>query len=371
MKKILSLILILAVAVLPCLLVSCSDDEDTITLANVGTKAEEYYNALSLSDATKEGKAEFAEYYRHQLQLLDEATTDDEAATKYAELTASLDAKYKEMFVDSTAYSVSAQRAAYKAEIDVFAASKGINENVFGPTQKSIFDGKVAAEKTRFDALDSTVAMQEQLAASKNTINAAVQYAVENANISPDSAKYAALQSAKALWESYKNAPDGNVKSLSGMLIEDRNDMESIYLATTVAICGETGSSDKLNADNEQGHIKTLETALASFYNEKKDSISETKQKALDYLAAYFRGEREGPANEKIDRRVLSNSGDETLQDYYKKKRDDINERPISEVDSKSDITKLLENTMLSIYNKYIEILASDVGASTDWTPIS
>ena len=367
MKKILSLILILAVAVLPCLLVSCSDDEEKITLANVGTKAEEYYNALSLSDATKEGKAEFAEYYRHQLQLLDEATTDDEAATKYAELTASLDAKYKEMFVDSTAYSVSAQRAAYKAEIDVFAASKGINENVFGTTQKSIFDGKVAAEKTRFDALDSTVAMQKQLATSKNAINAAAQHAVDNAPASADSAIYAALQSAKAIWESYNT----DAKTLSGMLIEDRNDMESIYLATTVAICGETGSSDKLNADNEQGHIKTLETALASFYNEKKDSISETKQKALDYLAAYFRGEIEGPANEKIDRNMLSNSGDAKLQEKYMTERNFIQSKTGAEIDSRAELAELLENAMLSIYNKYIEILKSDVGASTDWTPIS
>ena len=367
MKKILSLILILALAVLPCLLVSCSDDEDTITLANVGMKAEEYYNALSLSDVTKEGKAEFVEYYRLKLQLLDEAANDEEAATKYAELTASLDAKYKEMFVDSTAYSVSAQRAAYKAEIDVFAASKGINENVFGPTQKSIFDGKVAAEKTRFDALDSTVAMQKQLATSKNAINAAAQHAVDNAPASADSAIYAALQSAKAIWESYNT----DAKTLSGMLIEDRNDMESIYLATTVAICGETGSRDKLNADNEQGHIKTLETALASFYNEKKDSISETKQKALDYLAAYFRGEIEGPANEKIDRSMLSNSGDAKLQEKYVTERNFIQSKTGAEIDSRAELAELQKNAALSIYNKYIEILANDVGASTGWTPIS
>ena len=370
MKKILSLILILAVAVLPCLLVSCSDDEDTITLANVGTKAEEYYNALSLSDATKEGKAEFAEYYRHQLQLLDEATTDDEAATKYAELTASLDAKYKEMFVDSTAYSISAQRAAHKAEIDAFAAAKNINAHVFGETQKSIFDGKVAAEKTKIDALDSTIAMQEQLAASKNTINAAVQYAVENANISPDSAKYAALQSVKALWESYKNAPDSDAKSLSGMLIEDRSDMESIYAAATVAICGEV-SDEMLDGTNDAGHIKTLEAALAAFYEENKNSISATKQTVLDNLAAYFRGEIEGPANEKIDRSMLSNSGDAKLQEKYVTERNFIQSKTGAEIDSRAELAELQKNAALSIYNKYIEILANDVGASTGWTPIS
>ncbi len=370
MKKILSLMLALMLVLVPCLLASCSDDDGDgveVTLDNVATLAEEYYNSLSLSDATKEGKAEFAEYYRLQLQLLDEATTDDEAAAKYAEVKANLDAKYKEMFVDVGDYRVSAQRAAFKAEIDTFAASKNINADVFGETQRGIFYGKVEAEKTKIDAIDSTIDMRAQLTASKNTINIAVQYAIDNAGISSDSPIYAALQAAKDRWLAYAN---GNVadKSLSGMLSEDRTDMESIYTATTVAICGES-TPEMLDIENPEGHVKLLEAALAEFYEGNKDSISIAKAKALENLEKFVNGELEGPGGEKLDKSLLTNSGKVQLQEKYELERDYIIGKTGTDIDSKSKLEQLQWTAALSIYGKYLDILASP--DAPEWTPVS